>query len=706
MSDSKIRTYKRTESCVFLKTNEAWGALSNMAGGFTLQINGNPILTTEALYQACRFPHRPDVQQIIIDERSPMAAKMVSKPHRKESRKDWEQIKVKIMRWCLRVKLAQNWEKFGDVLLMTDDKPIVEESRKDDFWGAKAIDDQTLVGQNVLGRLLMELREEYKKPNNLHLLQVEPLAIPDFLLYGKPITAITGIVKVPLMFELGSGLAQASLFDAPQINEPPAVYKDKKMNALQIANLKPYSEYKVSGANWLGKIPAHWELRPAFGAYQPNREKNIGMKEKTVLSLSYGRIVIKPPEKLHGLVPESFDTYQIVNPGDIIIRTTDLQNDHTSLRVAITKNRGIITSAYLALHAQAGVMPEYGYQFLNVWDLTKAIYGFGSGLRQGLDFRHFKRMPVALPPPAEQAAIIRFINYANNRLERAIRAKRKVIALLNEQKQAIIHKAVTRGLDPNVKLKDSGIPWLGEIPEHWEVLPLGRILKERIEKNDPVKTDNILSLSLHDGVVPYAEKRAGGNKAKDDLTAYKLAYPGDIVVNSMNVVVGSVGLSKYFGVVSPVYYMLRPRIQSDSVEFFDAIFHDPAFQRSLFGLGNGIMFIQSRSTGKLNTIRMRIPMGKLNRVEIPYPPANEQVMIVRAINAETIQLDFAITRLEREIELLKEYKTRLVADVVTGKLDVREAAASLPDEEILEEAVVMQEALEDETEASDDEVAA
>jgi type I restriction enzyme S subunit len=227
--------------------------------------------------------------------------------------------------------------------------------------------------------------------------------------------------------------------------------------------------------------------------------------------------------------------------------------------------------------------------------------------------------------------------------------------------------------------KPSGIPWLGDIPKHWEVLPLGRVLVERQESNDPIKTKNILSLSLHDGVVPYAEKtRPGGNKAKDDLTAYKLAYPGDIVVNSMNVVVGSVGLSRYFGAVSPVYYMLRPRQGKDTVEYFDSIFHDVAFQRSLFGLGNGIMVIQSKSSGKLNTIRMRIPMGKLNRVEIPYPPSSEQQAIVAGIGTEIAPVTTAIARTEREIALMQEYRTRLTADLVTGKLDVREAAAHLP----------------------------
>lgn len=211
-------------------------------------------------------------------------------------------------------------------------------------------------------------------------------------------------------------------------------------------SLQPYPEYKDSGLAWLGDVPAHWQILPAFGAYTPIQEKNVGNREKVVLSLSYGRIIIKPSEKLHGLVPESFGTYQIVNPGDIIIRTTDLQNDHTSLRIGMVRNRGIITSAYLALHPKQGMSAEYAHQFLNVWDQSKAIYEYGSGLRQNLDFSHFKRMPVAIPPLSEQVAIVRFLDHAHTRIDRAIRAKRKIITLLNEQKQAIIHRVTNKVL--------------------------------------------------------------------------------------------------------------------------------------------------------------------------------------------------------------------------------------------------------------------
>jgi ribA/ribD-fused uncharacterized protein len=188
-----LRTYQRAEVVVVHKTKESFGGLSNMASGFPLRINGVRILTSEALYQACRFPHLPDVQREIIGQHSPMTAKMKSKPHRKESRPDWDQVRTKVMRWCLRVKLVQNYEEFGRLLLATKDRPIVEQSRKDDYWGAKAVGiaDETLIGQNVLGRLLMELREQLKNDSDNVLRTALPPSIPDFLLLGKPIEAVT-----------------------------------------------------------------------------------------------------------------------------------------------------------------------------------------------------------------------------------------------------------------------------------------------------------------------------------------------------------------------------------------------------------------------------------------------------------------------------------------------------------------------------------
>jgi ribA/ribD-fused uncharacterized protein len=187
------KVYNANECCVFRKTKEIYGGLSNMASGFPLKVNGVQILTSEAIYQACRFPHLPDIQEKIIKEKSPMSAKMVGKPYRNNSRADWENTRIKIMRWCLRVKLAQNFFEFGKLLESTFDKPIVEDSSKDDFWGAirDKQDESILNGTNALGRLLMELRQSYnEKRYNYELFVIEPLNIPNFTLFGQNIETI------------------------------------------------------------------------------------------------------------------------------------------------------------------------------------------------------------------------------------------------------------------------------------------------------------------------------------------------------------------------------------------------------------------------------------------------------------------------------------------------------------------------------------
>lgn len=188
MAEPQTRQYRRNEVIAFRKTGETFGGLSNMAPGFPISLLGHRIRTAEALYQACRFPHLPDVQRMILAETSPMTAKMRSKPYRQDSRPDWDAVRVPIMKWCLRVKLTSNWSTFSALLLKTGDRPIVEDSPKDDFWGAKP-DADTLEGRNVLGRLLMELRAALVAEAE-ELRTVKPVPIADFLLLRMPIGPI------------------------------------------------------------------------------------------------------------------------------------------------------------------------------------------------------------------------------------------------------------------------------------------------------------------------------------------------------------------------------------------------------------------------------------------------------------------------------------------------------------------------------------
>ena len=195
-------------------------------------------------------------------------------------------------------------------------------------------------------------------------------------------------------------------------------------------------------------VPEHWDILPGRALYRQKKIPNTGMQESQVLSLSYGRIRIRREDQLHGLVPASFETYQVVEPDDIVCRPTDLQNDWTSLRFGLSTHRGIITSAYICLRTIPEVTPRYGHLLLHAYDLQKVFYGLGSGLRQNLDWTDFKRLPCVVPPPEEQAAIVRYLEHTDELINRYISAKERLIALLEEQRQAVIQQAVTRGPDP------------------------------------------------------------------------------------------------------------------------------------------------------------------------------------------------------------------------------------------------------------------
>lgn len=216
--------------------------------------------------------------------------------------------------------------------------------------------------------------------------------------------------------------------------------------------------------------------------------------------------------------------------------------------------------------------------------------------------------------------------------------------------------------------KDSGISWLGEYPSDWELKKIKYCLQERVEKNNPVRTTEILSLTAKQGVIPYDQKEGGGNKPKEDVSAYRLAYPGDIVMNSMNILSGSVGLSQYFGCVSPVYYMLRPWKAIEDVRYYNYIFQTTMFQRSLFGLGNGIL-IKESGNGKLNTIRMRIPMDKFGGLFIPVAPIDEQKRIADFLDAKCAEIDALTADIQTQIDTLEQYKRSVITETVTKGLN-------------------------------------
>lgn len=446
--------------------------------------------------------------------------------------------------------------------------------------------------------------------------------------------------------------------------------------------LPPYPAYKDPGVPWLGQIPAHWTQAPGRACYREKKVPNTGLQESTVLSLSYGQIVVKPPEKLHGLVPASFETYQIIDPGDTFVRPTDLQNDWNSLRFGLSRHRGIITSAYMCLHTEDSITREYGHLLLHAYDLKKVFYGLGSGLRQNLDWRDFKYLPCLAPPPDEQHAITRYLDHMDRRIRRYIRAKQKLIALLEEQKHAIIHQAVTRGLDPTVRLKPSGVAWLGDVPEHWEVVRSKYLFRE-IDTRSLNGDEMRLSMSQKFGLIPSSEIEEKRLLSESSVGG-KLCERGDLVLNRLKAHLGVFALASQQGIVSPDYTVFRPR--SEMVpQYFEAVYRTPACRVELRQRAKGIV----EGFWRLHT-------DDFYDIRVPVPPVSEQREIIERLDIELSDLARAIDRTQREIALLREYRTRLLADVVTGQVDVRAAAAQLPEEGEEMDALDEEEKVEDE----------
>jgi type I restriction enzyme S subunit len=278
-----------------------------------------------------------------------------------------------------------------------------------------------------------------------------------------------------------------------------------------------------------------------------------------------------------------------------------------------------------------------------------------------------KHLALAVPPVIEQAAIVRFLDHADRRIRRYIRAKQKLIKLLEEQKQAIIHRAVTRGLDPNVRLKPSGVEWLGNVPEHWRIERTKNLFRLRTQKSGRAHGMELLSIYTHIGVRPRKDLEEKGNKASttDD---YWIVRKGDLIVNKLLAWMGAVGVSEYEGVTSPAYDILMPSRPLC-----------PAFYHHLFRTRLLLQQFKQRSRGIMD-MRLRLYFDQLGQIPVVVPPVDEQSAIVAFYIAATTDLDRTIATAGREIGLLREYRTRLIGDVVTGKLDVREVAARLPQE--------------------------
>jgi type I restriction enzyme S subunit len=462
-----------------------------------------------------------------------------------------------------------------------------------------------------------------------------------------------------------------------------------------IGDLKPYAEYKEPGAPWFGNVPGHWEVKRLGSVFAERSETNEKYEVAEVLSVLKDIGVIPYSEKgrVGNKKSEDIGRYKIVRPDDLVVNCMNVIIGS----VGRSRYTGCLSPVYYVLTKRN---PEHLPRFLELVfqhkSFQRSLVRIGNGIlahRMRIPMEKLKAEPFPLPPPDEQGPIVRFLDWASGRLERAIRAKRKVIVLLDEQKQAITHRAVTRGLDPSVPLKTSGIPWLGDIPQHWEVRRIKYLLRE-VDERSSTGSEPLLSMRMHHGLVPFADHFTRPPQAAT-LVGFKIVRPGQFVVNRMQAGNGVIFASALTGLVSPDYAVFDP-VGDANVEFLGELFRSRSvrvkFRAESKGLGTG-------TSGFL-----RLYNDRLGAIHVALPPREEQGAILKRLAGELCGVNTAISRLEREIELLREYRTRLVADVVTGKLDVRGAAARLPDEALLDS--VEDDTDLEESEAADEEAAA
>ncbi len=434
-----------------------------------------------------------------------------------------------------------------------------------------------------------------------------------------------------------------------------------------IADLKPYPEYKESDLPWLGQVPGHWEVRRLKSAAANVIEQTSDMNAAEVY------VALEHVESWTGRVRPQFGSSLFLGQVKRFKSNDVLFGKLRPYLAKVTRvgRDGVCAGEFFVLRPTDALLNsaylEHQLRAKHTIDLINGST-FGAKMPRA-DWQFCGNLPIPLPPPAEQAAIVRFLDWTNGRLERAIRAKRKVIALLNEQKQAIIHRAVTRGLDPSVPLKPSGIPWLGQIPAHWELSPNRAFLRVRKDLVGDRHTKFML-LSLTKRGVIVRDLSGMRGKFSSDMGTSQEVRPGDLVLCLFDVpeTPRTVGLSHHAGMITGAYTVLESR--SPDIAAFLELFYIAMDDRKL---------LSPLYSGLRNTI----PKERFLGAKTPIPPEDERTEILIAVKERTASLNMAISRLEREIDLLREYRTRLVADVVTGKLDVRDAATRLPDEELL-----------------------
>ena len=418
-----------------------------------------------------------------------------------------------------------------------------------------------------------------------------------------------------------------------------------------IADLKPYSTYKRSGVPWLGEVPAHWTLRRTKTLLHERSEK--GFPDEPLLAATQTKGVVRKEQYENRTVLALKDLHllKLVRVGDFVISLRSFQGG-----IEYAREQGIISPAYTILYPVQRNNHAYLTHVFKAKPYIEHLSLFVTGIRQGqnIDYQKLARSLLPYPPPPEQAAIVRFLDHADRRIRRNIHAKQKLITLLEEQKQALIHQAVTRGIDPNVRLKPSDVEWLGDVPVHWErraVWQLFQIGRGKVTSHEYIAN--------HSGSFPLYSSQTANDGVMGHIDTFM--FDGDFLTWTTD------------GAHAGTVFRRSGKFNCTNV-------CGTLFPKTQLDLDFMRMAIASETKRQVRLdINPKLMNNMMARIRVSVPPYDEQVRITKHVQEIFKPSDSVIERAQLQVGFLREYRTRLIADLVTGKLDVREAAARLPE---------------------------
>lgn len=418
--------------------------------------------------------------------------------------------------------------------------------------------------------------------------------------------------------------------------------------------MEKYNEYKDSGVQWLGEIPSHWELLKMKYAFKERSEKNHPNEEPLCATQSRGVIPQSLYEGRVVVVNKGFEGLKLVKVGDFVISLRSFQGG-----IEYAYYQGIISAAYTVLQPKESDMAPYFKYMFKSHDYIQLLQTCVTGIREGQNINYplLAKKAVPIPPMEEQHAIVSYLDTKCSKLDTFISNKEKEITLLQEMKQRVITDAVTRALNPNVKFKPTNIPWLPEIPEHWEEKRLSTQFTGDVQVNKDFTVKHAFKFNYGE-LVPKNEVGAP-EEYRDVYVRYSLIKEGDVLINGLNLnydfVSQRVACAPADGIITSAYVVCRPR-KNVNYNYYTLLFKAMDSMKLFHGMGSGI--------------RLTLSFKELKKQLLPVPPIEEQHAIVSYITERTAKIDSLIEKLNKEIECVKEYKQRLVSDVVTGQIKV------------------------------------